>query len=58
MRENRPVSINETLFKMLKEKKKNTIMNFAGAWEMSNAEAERMEKGLKRMWSSWKPKPF
>ena len=56
--ENRPVSINEALFRILKKKKKSNIMDFAGSWEMSDSEAEKMESGLRRMWSSWKPKPF
>ena len=56
--ENRPVSINETLYRILKEKKKSSIMDFIGSWDMSDAEAEKMESGLKRMWTSWKPKSF
>ncbi|HLD49035.1 MAG TPA: hypothetical protein VJB11_01590 [archaeon] len=56
--EKRPVSINEALSKILKEKNKNNIMDFAGAWEMSDKEAEQMKSGLKRAWSGWKPKSF
>ncbi len=56
--EKRPVSINEALSKLLKEKKRNNIMDFAGAWEMSDKEAEKMKTGLRRAWSEWKPKSF
>lgn len=54
----RPVSINEALSKLLKEKKRHNIMDFAGAWEMSDKEAEKMKTGLRRAWSEWKPKSF
>ncbi|MBI4163011.1 MAG: hypothetical protein HY513_04975 [Candidatus Aenigmarchaeota archaeon] len=58
--EKRPVSTNEALSKLLKEKKKKRdIMDFAGAWDMTNEEEKRWKEGLKRGWSSWKkPKPF
>ncbi len=56
--EKRPVSMNEALSKMLKEKKKHSIMDFAGSWEMSDKEAKKMRTGLKRAWSEWKPKSF
>lgn len=59
--EKRPVSINEALSKILKEKiakKKGNIMDFAGSWEMSDKEAEKMKAGLKRAWSKWKPRSF
>ena len=54
----RPVSINEALSKILKEKKKHNIMDFAGSWKMSDKEEERMKSGLKKAWSEWKPKSF
>ena len=57
----RPVSINEALAKILREKKagkKPNIMDFAGAWKMSDKEEEKMKKNLKRAWSGWKPKSF
>lgn len=57
----RPVSINEALSTILREKKgkkKSNIMDFAGAWKMSDKEAEKMKKGLRKAWSGWKPKSF
>lgn len=56
--EKRPVSINEALSKLLKEKKKKNIMDFAGSWEMSDSEEKRMKTGIKKVWSEWKPKSF
>jgi len=56
--EKRPVSINEALSKVLKEKKKRNIMDFAGSWEMSDSEEKRTKAGLKKAWSEWKPKSF
>ena len=52
--EKRPVSINEALAKVLKEKKrKRNIMDFAGSWDMSNKEAEEIKRDLKRHRGSW-----
>ena len=56
--EKRPVSINQALSRILKEKKKRNIMDFAGSWNMSDKEAEKMRTGLKKVWSEWKPKSF
>jgi len=56
--EKRPVSMNEALARVLKEKKKRNIMDFAGSWEMSDSEEKRMKTGLKKAWSGWKPKSF
>lgn len=56
--EKRPVSMNEALSKILKEKKKRNIMDFAGSWDMTDKEAEKMRLGLKKTWSEWKPKSF
>lgn len=54
----RPVSMNEALKKIMKEKKKRNIMDFAGSWMMSDKEADNMKRSLKKAWSSWKPKSF
>ena len=56
--EKRPISINEALSRVLKEKKrhKHNIMDFAGSWKMSDEEAKKMKAGLKKAWSEWKPK--
>jgi predicted CopG family antitoxin len=51
--EKRPVSINEALSKILKEKKKGNIMDFAGSWEMSDKEADEIKRDIKRHRRSW-----
>ena len=51
--EKRPVSINEALAKILKEKKKHNIMDFAGSWKMSEKEAEEIKRDIKRHRKSW-----
>jgi len=52
--EKRPVSINEALSRILKEKKKKkNIMDFAGSWDMSDKEAEKMKADLKRHRRLW-----
>lgn len=56
--EKRPVSINEALSRILKNNKRRNIMDFAGSWSMTDREAEKMKSGLKKSWSSWKPKSF
>ncbi|MBI2579082.1 MAG: hypothetical protein HYW26_05200 [Candidatus Aenigmarchaeota archaeon] len=56
--EKRPVSINEALSRVLKEKKKRNLMDFAGSWSMSDNEAKKMKSGLRKVWSKWKPRSF
>ena len=57
--EKRPISINEALSRLLKaKKKKHSIMDFAGSWEMSDTEAARINMELKKAWAGWKPKSF
>ena len=46
--EKRPVSINEALSRVLREKKKRNIMDSAGTWDMSDKEAEEIKRDLKR----------
>jgi len=47
-----------TIYLVLKMKKKRDIMDFAGSWKMNDKKAEEMDKELKRLWKSWKPKVF
>ena len=51
--EKRPVSINEALARVLKEKKKRNIMDFAGSWKMSEKKAEEIKRDIKRHRKSW-----
>lgn len=50
--EKRPVSMNEALSRLLNEKKRN-IMDFAGSWDMSDKEAEKIKHDIKRHRKSW-----
>jgi hypothetical protein len=51
--EKRPISINEALSKILKEKKKRNIMDCAGSWEMNEKEADEIKRDIKRHRKSW-----
>ena len=46
----RPVSIDETISFLHKRKK---ISDLAGAWKMSNKEAEEFTNELKKGWKKW-----
>ena len=56
--EKRPVSMNEAIGKLLGKNKKRDIMECAGLWEMSDEEALKIKKELKKAWKTWKPKQF
>lgn len=61
MEEKRPVSMNDALSRVLEEKKRKkrgNIMDFAGAWKMSDREEKKMKANLKKAWSGWKPRSF
>jgi len=51
----RPVSFDHVLANLLKRKKTN-ILNFAGSWEMSDEEFEKIKSSLDDMWKEWKLK--
>ena len=53
----RPVSFDDAIneLKSKKMKNKKDIMEFAGIWEdMSDEEAKRLKKDLKKGWGKWK----
>lgn len=52
---NRPVSFDYAL-NSLKNKKmeKRSILDVAGRWKMSDREAEKLKKDLKKGWKNWK----
>ncbi len=54
LKEHRPVSINETLMQLLAKSRENDISRFAGSWDMSDEELERIQADLDRLWKSWK----
>lgn len=53
-KENRPVSVNEALLKLLAKNKEADIMRFAGSWKMSDKEFEKIEADLKKLWKMWR----
>ena len=52
-RENRPISISETLSELL-VKKNSDIMRFAGSWKMTDKEFEKINEDLEKLWKNWK----
>ena len=56
--EKRPISANEALSRLFKEKKKHNIMDFVGTLDMTDNEVKEWQEKLKRGWASWKPKSF
>ena len=53
-KENRPVSLNEALLRLLETHKKVDIARFAGSWRMSDNEYEKLKADLERLWKTWK----
>ena len=49
----RPVSMEEVLSRLL-EARRLKLSDFAGAWKMTDKEAEEIQKSLKGFWSRWK----
>ena len=54
VKENRPVSLNEALLKLLEKSGGTDISRFAGGWKMSDEEFEKIQKDIKKLWKSWK----
>jgi len=52
-KERRPVSMSYTISILLEDVEKNDIMSFAGAWSMSDSEADKIKKNLREMWEKW-----
>ncbi len=48
-----PVSVEKVLEHLLKFRRLKPS-DFAGAWRMSDKEADEFTKGLKEFWTSWK----
>ena len=49
----RPVSMEEVLSRLL-EARRLKLSDFAGAWKMTDQEAEEIQKSLRGFWSRWK----
>lgn len=49
----RPVPLEEVLARLL-EARRLKLGDLAGAWKMSDREAEEILRGLKGFWSNWK----
>ncbi len=54
MMENRPISINEALIRLIAKTKGADIMRFAGSWKMTDEEFEKIAAGLDKIWKTWK----
>ncbi len=53
----RPISLDEALTEVKSKKTKaKKLSSFAGAWKISDKEAEEFKDILKRGWGSWKIK--
>jgi len=53
-KENRPVSMNEALLRLLEKSRKSDITRFAGSWKMTDKELEKIKEDLGRLWKTWK----
>lgn len=53
-KEKRPVSMSTALLKILPKASTAKPSDFAGAWKMSESEADELIKDTKKLWKSWK----
>jgi len=53
-REKKPVSMNTALLSVLPMSKIAKPSDFAGAWKMSESEADNLMKDTRKLWKSWK----
>jgi len=55
----RPVSFDDAINELKSKKmKKTSILEFAGRWKMSDKEADKLKKDLKKGWGKWKTPSF
>jgi predicted CopG family antitoxin len=50
----RPVSLDEAIGDRIKKSNVDNILNIAGTWRMSDKEAEKIKKSVKKGWTKWK----
>ncbi len=50
-----PVSVDETLKRILKLKKPAKISDLAGTWDISDEEMAEINASLHKRWKAWKP---
>ena len=51
----RPVSLDEAIWYLLKAPREHgKISDLAGGWDMSEAEAEEIQKAIREGWKRWK----
>ena len=55
-KEGKPVSIDSALSALFEKSPKGKASDFAGSWDMSDEEAEKIKADLKRHWKTWKLK--
>ena len=53
-REKKPISMDAALMEVLPKSTLAKPSDFAGAWKMSGAEAEKLKGELKAVWKLWK----
>ncbi len=53
--EGEPVSLDETIRRLLNESQTTSIQDYRGAWTMTDDEQENFERALKEAWSRWDP---
>lgn len=53
-KEKKPVSMNTALLSVLPMAKTAKPSDFAGAWKMSESEANNLMKDTRKLWKSWK----
>ncbi len=50
-----PISVDETLKRILRAKGPVKISDLAGTWDVSDAEMAKMTSSLRKRWRAWKP---
>ncbi len=56
---NRPVSFDDAINTLKNEKmKKGSLLEFAGRWKMSEKEADKLKKDIRKGWGKWEISSF
>lgn len=51
----KPISLDNALLRLIKNNvRKSNVLDFFGAWELSDNEYKEINASLKRMWKKWK----
>lgn len=52
--EGRPASLDAAINHLLAQKRKASLMDFAGTWQMDDDELESISRQIGEVWSSWR----